>query len=116
MTRLAIYDRRERALVAAADALLWPIALRRAFHSHDAAAPVADVTVLLNGQVLGTVRVGGGFKEYDLPISAEIAAAAAAAGEPVRITLRTAAWNPRTLLGTPDDRELGVMVDRVAIR
>jgi hypothetical protein len=81
-----------------------------------AAAPVADVTVLLNGQVLGTVRVGGGFKEYDLPISAEIAAAAAAAGEPVRITLRTAAWNPRTLLGTPDDRELGVMVDRVAIR
>src|SRR6188768_336800 len=39
MARLTIYDRRERALVAAADALLWPIALRRAFHSHDAAAP-----------------------------------------------------------------------------
>jgi ADP-heptose:LPS heptosyltransferase len=39
MARLTIYDRRERALVAAADALLWPIALRRAFHTHDAAPP-----------------------------------------------------------------------------
>jgi ADP-heptose:LPS heptosyltransferase len=39
MARLTIYDRRERALVAAADALLWPIALRRAFHTLDAAAP-----------------------------------------------------------------------------
>ena len=29
MARLSIYERRERALVAAADALLWPVALRR---------------------------------------------------------------------------------------
>jgi ADP-heptose:LPS heptosyltransferase len=39
MARLTIYDRRERALVATADALLWPVALRRAFRSRDTAAP-----------------------------------------------------------------------------
>lgn len=39
MAGLRIYDRRERALVAAADALLSPIALRRVFHRRDAAAP-----------------------------------------------------------------------------
>lgn len=39
MGGLRISNRRERALVAAADALLWPIALRRAFHRRDAAAP-----------------------------------------------------------------------------
>jgi heptosyltransferase-1 len=39
MAGLKIYDRRERALVAAADALLWPMALRRALHRRDAAAP-----------------------------------------------------------------------------
>ncbi|HEX9365256.1 MAG TPA: glycosyltransferase family 39 protein [Vicinamibacterales bacterium] len=82
-----------------------------------AAAPPADVTVLVKDRVLGTVRVtGGGFKEYDVPIPADVAAAAAATGEPVRIALRTATWNPRVVLGTSDDRELGVMVDRVAVR
>jgi hypothetical protein len=81
-----------------------------------AAAPSADLTVLMEDRVLGTVRVTGGFKEYDIPIPADMAAAAAAAGEPVRITLRTATWNPRILLGTNDDRELGVMVDRVAVK
>jgi hypothetical protein len=80
-----------------------------------AAAP-ADVTVLINARVIGTARVASGFKEYVIPIPADVAAAAAATGEPVRITLRTATWNPREILGTSDDRELGVMVDRVAVR
>jgi hypothetical protein len=80
------------------------------------AAPPADVTVLINERSLGTVRVSKGFSEYDFAIPAEAAAAAAATGEPVRITLRTATWNPREILGTSDDRDLGVMVDRVAVR
>jgi hypothetical protein len=81
-----------------------------------AAAPPADVTVLVGGRELGTVRVENGFRKYDVAIPAEVAAAAAATGEPVRITLRTATWNPQIVLGTADDRELGVMVDRVAVR
>ena len=81
-----------------------------------AAAPPAEVTVLIQDRVLGTVRVARGFTEYTVPIPGDVAAAAAASGEPVRITLRTATWNPKTVLGTSDDRELGVMIDRVAVR
>jgi hypothetical protein len=81
-----------------------------------AAAPPAEVTVLMQDRVLGTVRVTPGFNGYTIAIPSDAAAAAAATGEPVRITLRTTTWNPRTLLGTNDDRDLGVMVDRVAVR
>jgi hypothetical protein len=80
------------------------------------AAPPADVTAFIGERLLGAVRVTTGFNEYDIPIPADVAAAAAATGEPVRITLRTATWNPRVILGTSDDRDLGVMVDRVAVR
>ena len=81
-----------------------------------AAAPPADVTILIRDRVLATVRVTPGFNEYVISIPADVAAAAAGTGEPVRITLRTTTWNPQAMLGTPDDRELGVMVDRVAVR
>jgi hypothetical protein len=80
------------------------------------AAPPADVTVSINDTPIGTVRVGDGFREYDLDIPPAVAAAAAATDEAVRITLRTATWNPMKVLGTGDDRELGVMLDRVAVR
>jgi hypothetical protein len=80
-----------------------------------AAAPPADVTVLIGDRVLGSIHVKGGFKEYDIAIPPD-RAAAADTGEPVRITLRTATWNPRVVLGTSDDRDLGVMVDRLAVR
>jgi hypothetical protein len=80
------------------------------------AAPPADVQALIGDRALGTVRVAGGFKEYEFAIPTDLAQATAATGEPVRITLRTSTWNPMKVLGTADDRELGVMVDRVAIR
>ena len=47
---------------------------------------------------------------------ADVAAAAAATGEPVRVMLRTVTWNPLAVLGTSDPRDLGVMLDRVAVR
>jgi hypothetical protein len=80
------------------------------------AAPPALVQVLIAGRLLGTVTVGSGFREYDVAIPADVAAGAAAGGEPVRIMLRTDTWVPLRVLGTPDPRELGVMVDRVAVR
>lgn len=81
-----------------------------------AAAPPADVTVLLGERVLGTVRVSGtGFAEYDVAIPAD-AAVAAATGEPVRLTLRVPTWNPHATIGAADERDLGVMLDRVALR
>jgi len=80
------------------------------------AAPPADVSIFIGDRLLGVVQVADGFKEYDVAIPADVAAAAAASGEPVRVALRTATWNPHVVIGSPDDRELGVMVDRVAVR
>jgi hypothetical protein len=81
-----------------------------------AAAAPADVTFAIGDRTLGTVRVSGGFREYDIAIPADVVAAAAATGEPVRMTVTTSTWNPLALLGSPDDRDLGVMLDRVAIK
>ena len=50
------------------------------------------------------------------PIPAEVAAAAASSPDAVTVRLRTATWNPRALVGGADDRDLGVMVDRVEVR
>ena len=92
------------------------IALWMSNGGRPAGAPPADVTVLLNDAPLGTVHVENGFKEYGVEIPAAIAAGAAATGEPARVMLRTSTWNPAKLGVSGDDRELGVMVDRVAVR
>jgi len=81
-----------------------------------AAAPPADVTVELDNERLGTVRVTTGFKPYTVEIPSSLAARLAASGEAVSLKLTTNVWIPEKLLGTPDDRDLGVMLDRVAVR
>jgi hypothetical protein len=80
------------------------------------AADPADLSVFLQNQLLGTVRVGNGFSPYAFPIPPDLAAPEAATGEPVELRLVTRTWNPHKVLGTPDDRNIGVMVDRVAVR
>jgi hypothetical protein len=80
------------------------------------AAPPADVTVSLDGEVLGTVAVRTGFTDYVVPIPAARAARLASLGRAAELTLTTTIWIPEKVLGTPDPRELGVMVDRVRIR
>jgi hypothetical protein len=80
------------------------------------AAPPAAVQILIGARALGSITVTGGFHEYDVDIPSDLAASAAASGEPVRVTLRTETWNPSRVLGSNDPRELGVMVDRVAVR
>jgi hypothetical protein len=80
------------------------------------AAPPAVVQILAGERALGSVTVTGGFREYDVELPGDLAAEAAASGEPVRLTLRTETWNPLKVLGTPDPRDLGVMLDRVAVK
>ncbi len=46
----------------------------------------------------------------------DLAKRAADFGDPVELRLVTPTWNPHDVLGTPDDRDLGVMVDRVAVK
>jgi len=65
---------------------------------------------------LGTVIVGPGFRPYTFAIPAEAAARAAAVDDPAIIKLISTVWNPQQLLGGPDNRNLGVMVDRVDVR
>jgi hypothetical protein len=79
-----------------------------------AAAP-ADVSVALDDEVLGVVRVTNGFKPYAFAIPPPVAARLSTAGT-AELRLSTTVWNPRLVLGTPDDRELGVMLDRVELK
>jgi hypothetical protein len=82
----------------------------------DAAAP-AQVDVFLHNQRLGTIDVQpGGFRPYTLSIPPDLADRAAASRDPVELRLVSTTWKPREVLGTDDDRELGVMVDRVTIK
>ena len=81
-----------------------------------AQVPPASVEVSMNDQVLGRIAVGSDFKPYTLPIPPALAAAAGASGTPVRLKLVTNVWRPKAVLGVPDDRDLGVMVDRVDVK
>ncbi len=76
----------------------------------------ADVTVALDNVVLGTVRVDTGFKPYSLPITPVLAERLSGLDRTIELTITTSAWKPETVLGTPDDRELGVMVDRISVK
>lgn len=76
----------------------------------------AVVEVSMNDRPLGRLEVGRDFRPYTLAIPAEVAAAAAAAETPPRLKLVTNTWNPKVALGVNDDRDLGVMVDRIEVR
>jgi hypothetical protein len=80
------------------------------------AAPPADVRVELNDRELGAARVGDGFTAYTFAIPADLAAAIVRSDQPARLRLLTTVWNPHEVIGSPDDRQLGVMVDRVRVR
>ena len=81
-----------------------------------AAADAATVSVFLDDQLLGTVDVSDGFRPYHLTIPPDLAARAGRTNELVRLRLVTPVWNPQRVLGSPDRRDLGVMVDRVQVR
>ena len=81
------------------------------------AAAAATVAVHLDDEPIGSARVETGFRPYTFELPAALAARIAAGGVPVRLRLTTSSvWSPEEMLGTPDDRELGVMVDRVTIK
>jgi hypothetical protein len=92
------------------------VTLEAADGGRPAAAPPARIDVFLHNQQIGSVVVTGPFRPYSFAIPPELAARAAAVGDPVELKLVTQTWNPSTVLGSPDDRDLGVMLDRVTIR
>ena len=74
------------------------------------------VAVYLDDVLLGDVRVTTGFQPYAFAIPTDLAEAMAARPDATELTLLTDTWNPLEVLGVADDRDLGVMVDRVEIQ
>jgi hypothetical protein len=81
-----------------------------------ASAAPAAVQVFLGETELGRVTVGRERRPYVFPIPGPLAAAAASSTSATTIRLLSTTWNPRALTGGSDDRDLGVMVDRVEVR
>jgi hypothetical protein len=79
-------------------------------------APAAAVEVAFDGEPLGTIQVESGFRTYVLPLPPDAVRRAATRDDPAQLRFRSTVWVPRQLLGGSDDRELGVMIDRVEIR
>lgn len=79
-------------------------------------APRARVEVSLNNVPLGSVEVASGFAAYRFDIPPAAAAQSAGGDDPAQLKLVTTLWNPQQVLGVPDNRNLGVMVDRVDVR
>jgi hypothetical protein len=80
------------------------------------AADAATVEVFLNDRALGTVTVGAGMEPYRFAIPPELAAAIAGSDDAAQLRLLTRTWNPARVLGVSDNRDLGVMIDRIEIR
>ncbi len=77
------------------------------------AAPPPGVEVFLNDRRLGAVTAGDSVQPYSFVVPPDVAAAMARSQNAAQLRIETRTWNPRALLGGVDDRDLGVMVDRV---
>ncbi len=80
------------------------------------AAPPAHVNVFFDGTPIGTVTVTPEFQDYRFALPPAAVAAAARRDDPAQLRLVATTWNPHGLLGTPDDRNLGVMVDKAVVK
>jgi hypothetical protein len=76
----------------------------------------AHIFVHLDDQLLGETDVTRGFRPYSFDIPAAITQAASTRDEPILLRIEGNVWNPRQALGASDDRDVGVMVDRVEAR
>ncbi|HCH37310.1 MAG TPA: hypothetical protein DEU67_04735, partial [Acidobacteria bacterium] len=76
----------------------------------------ARVAVYLDEVLLGDVAITNGFHPYTFSIPPSLASVMAERRETTSLTLLTNTWNPSRVLSVPDNRDLGVMVDRVEIQ
>ena len=65
--------------------------------------------------LLGTVTATSNFKSYSFEIPLELAATLATSEEAEHLRLESSIWNPGEVLGVNDDRDVGVMVDRITL-
>ncbi len=74
------------------------------------------LSVYLDGHLLGTAEVSGEFRPYSFSIPGDVVQAGSNPDEAALVRLVTNTWNPRAVLGTQDDRDLGVMVHRIEVK
>lgn len=79
-------------------------------------AGAARVRLTLNDRPLGSFTVTEGFQPYTVTIPASLSREVAAREEASELQIETSTWVPREFSSEPDNRELGVMLDRVEIR
>jgi 4-amino-4-deoxy-L-arabinose transferase-like glycosyltransferase len=80
-----------------------------------ASAPSAVVEVALDDEVLGTATATSSVLPFTFALPGALVERLATARDPVRLRLRVPTWSPAAALGTPDTRDLGVMVTRVQV-
>ena len=79
-------------------------------------AGIAPVQIVLNDRLLATLSPGDGYERYTVPIPPDLAREMAERDEASELRIETQPWTPSRLLGLPDDRNLGIRLDRVVIR
>jgi hypothetical protein len=79
------------------------------------AAGPAVVELFLNDRSLGSQTVGNGMHPYRFAIPVDAAAAMAESPDAAQLRIVTRTWSPKAI-GGKDDRELGVMLDRLEIK
>jgi hypothetical protein len=90
------------------------IVMRAGDGGRPASAGPAEVQVFLDDRAVGRVTVRGGFADYRVALPPAAAEAAARSGSAV-VKLVCTTWVPKDVLGVRDDRQLGVMLDRLRI-
>jgi len=81
-----------------------------------AGATPARVRVLFEGVLIGETAVGSRFQTYVFPIPPALAATAAASVVPAALRFESTLWRPSEHGRAIDTRQLGVLVDSVAVR
>jgi hypothetical protein len=71
----------------------------------------ARVEAFIGERSIGTAVVGPALQPYSFAIATQ-----ALTGDSTTIRLVTDTWNPREMMGVADDRDLGVIVDRLEVR
>ncbi|MFB3853310.1 MAG: hypothetical protein ACE148_05730 [Vicinamibacterales bacterium] len=79
-------------------------------------AQPAVLRMWLDDEPLGQTMVSHGFRAYEFAVPPSVANAASRREEPALLKLSVSTWSPKQLLGSQDDRQLGVMLDRVEVK
>jgi len=80
-----------------------------------AGLPPATAELFIDDRPLGTVTANAELQPYRFNIPLEIAEELSTRDEAGRLRIESSTWNPLETLGLPDNRDLGLMMDRITV-